>query len=233
MNTFIPAAVLGLMIGTASAADIGGLVEKVVATYGGKAGLEKIVAIREEGKVESTMGASGPGEQTRTFARPLKLRVEINRGPQSSEVRIVAGDKGWRNGKEATGASYEAMVLQAVRLDLPWELWLHRTNLVERASKEVDGHQVHVLELSLQNGLLVSAGIDPDSGRILFSSGQTGGGAANSATFETRYDEFRTVEGVLFAFKETNFAQGTKIAETHLSKIELLKSPPPSETFKP
>jgi hypothetical protein len=232
MKPFIPAAILCLFLGSASAADIPGLVEKVAAAYGGKASLEKIVAIREEGKVESTMGASGPGQQTRTFARPLKLRVEINRGPQSSEIRIVAGEKGWRNGKEATGAAYEGMVLQAVRLDLPWELWLHRTNLVERAAKEVNSHSLRVLELPLENGLTVSAGIDPESGQILYSSGKTSGGSTGSPTFETYYDEFRTVDGVLFAFKETNFAQGTKIAETRLSKIELLKAAP-TEAFKP
>jgi hypothetical protein len=37
---------------------------------------------------------------------------------------------------------------------------------------------------------------------------------------------------VLFAFKETNIAQGTKIAETVLSKVELLKAAP-TEAFKP
>jgi len=51
-------------------------------------------------------------------------------------------------------------------------------------------------------------------------------------TFETRYDDFRTVDGRLFAFKETNFASGTKTADIVLSKIELLKAPPPG-AFKP
>jgi alkylation response protein AidB-like acyl-CoA dehydrogenase len=57
----------------------------------------------------------------RVFARPTKLRVEIG----TNEVRLVDGPKGWRNGKEVRGMQYEAMVLQAVRLDLPWQLLAH------------------------------------------------------------------------------------------------------------
>jgi hypothetical protein len=44
--------------------------------------------------------------------------------------------------------------------------------------------------------------------------------------FETHYDDFRKVDGVLFAFKEINFASGTKTADTALNKIELLKAAP-------
>jgi len=44
--------------------------------------------------------------------------------------------------------------------------------------------------------------------------------------FETHYDDFRKADGLLFAFKEVNFASGTKTAETVLSKIELLKAAP-------
>ena len=51
-------------------------------------------------------------------------------------------------------------------------------------------------------------------------------------TFETAYDDLRKVEGVLFAFKEINTAQGTKTAETILSKIEILKEVP-EDTFRP
>jgi hypothetical protein len=46
------------------------------------------------------------------------------------------------------------------------------------------------------------------------------------------YDDFRTVDGRLFAFKETNCAGGTKTADIVLSKIELLKAPAPG-AFKP
>jgi hypothetical protein len=156
------------------------------------------------------------------------LRIQIGEGPKFSEVRVLNGAKGWRSGQEVTGVSYEAMVLQATRMDLPWLLMKNKTKLVDKGPLERDSRQLRLLELPLENGLSVSAGIDPMTGHILFSSGTTKTG---SMTFETAYDDLRTVDGVLFAFKETNVAQGTKTAETILSKIEILKQVP-EDAFK-
>ena len=50
--------------------------------------------------------------------------------------------------------------------------------------------------------------------------------------FETSYDDFRTVDGLLFAFKETNLAGGTKTADTTITTIQVLKAAPP-DVFKP
>jgi hypothetical protein len=211
------------------AENVGALVDKMVAAHGGQAALEKITAIREQGKVEATMRVGSSGPIVRTYARPSKLRIQIGAGPKFSEVRVVNGAKGWRNGQESTGVSYEAMVLQAARLDLPWLLMKNKSKLVDKGLQEHDGKRLQVLELTLENGLLVSVGIDPATGHILFSSGTTKTG---SMTFETAYDDFRTVDGVLFAFKESNMAQGTKTAETILSKIEILKEAP-ADAFRP
>jgi hypothetical protein len=108
-------------------------------------------------------------------------------------------------------------------------LMKNKTKLVDKGNVERDGRRLQVLELALENGLSVSAGIDPMTGHILFSSGTTKTG---SMTFETTYDDLRKVEGVLFAFKESNMAQGTKTAETILSKIEILKEAP-EDAFRP
>jgi hypothetical protein len=221
-------AFLGLVMAV-GAEDAGALVDKMVEVYGGQAVLEKVAAIREEGKVEATMRVGSSGPIVRTYARPSKLRIQIGEGPKFTEVRVVNGAKGWRNGQESTGVSYEAMVLQAARLDLPWMLMKLKTKLVDKGPVERDGKRLQVLELLLENGLSVSAGIDPVSGHILFSSGTTKTG---SMTFETAYDDFRKVEGVLFAYKESNMAQGTKTAETILSKIEILKEAP-ADAFRP
>jgi hypothetical protein len=212
----------------AAAEDVGVLVDKMVAAYGGQAALEKIGPIREEGKVEATMRVGSSGPIVRTYARPSKLRIQIGEGPKFNEVRVLNGANGWRNGQESKGVSYEAMVLQAARLDLPWLLLANKTKLVHKGAVERDGRQLQVLELPLESGS-VSAGLDATNGHILFSSGTTKTG---SMTFETAYDDFRTVEGRLFAFKETNIAQGTKTAETILSKIEILKEVP-GNTFEP
>jgi len=218
-----------LGLATAAAEDSGALIDKVVAAYGGSAALEKTAAIREEGRVEASMRVGSSGPIVRTYARDSKLRIQIGEPPKFTEVRVLDGTKGWRNGQESTGVSFEAMVLQAARLDLPWLLLKHKFKLVDKGSVERDGRQLRVLELPLENGLLVTAGIDATTGHILFSSGTT---KTSTMTFETAYADFRTVKGILFAFKETNLAQGTKTAETILSKIELLKKAP-EDAFKP
>jgi hypothetical protein len=217
------------LVTAAGAEEAGALVDKMVAAYGGHAALEKIAAIREEGRVEATMRVGSSGPIVRTYERPSKLRIQIGEGPKFTEVRVLNGAKGWRNSQEATGVSYEAMVLQAARLDLPWLLMKHKTKLVDNGPMERDGRRLQVLELPLENGLSVSAGIEPITGHILFSSGTTKTG---SMTFETAYDDLRTVAGVLFAFKEINMAQGTKTGETVLSKIEILKESP-GDAFRP
>jgi len=218
-----------ILLTAAGAEDLGTLVDKMVAAYGGEAALEKILAIREEGKVEATMRVGSSGPIVRTYARPSKLRIQIGEAAKPSEVRVLDGPKGWRNGKEAAGASYEAMVLQAARVDLPWMLMKHKAKLVDKGPLERDGHQLRLIELPLEGGLLLSAGIDPMTGHILFSSGTTKTGPM---TFETAYDDFRKVDGVTVAFKETNMAGGTKTAETTLSKVQFLEKVP-EELFKP
>jgi hypothetical protein len=212
--------------------DLDALVDKVVKAYGGREALEKFTALRETGRVEAAMGAARSVPTVRIYERPLKLRVEVGEASKTPEVRVLDGQKGWRNGKESTGMGYEAMVLQAVRLDLPFRLLSQRKVLVEKEPVDYQGKRVRVLELPLEHGLSVRAGIEPETGRILFSAGTTGSGPSGPTTFETRYDDFRTVEGRLFAFKETNFASGTKTADIVVSKIELLKAPP-DDAFKP
>ena len=54
-------------------------------------------------------------------------------------MRLLNGAKGWRNGQETSGVSYEAMVLQAARLDLPWLLLKYKTKLVDNGPVERDG----------------------------------------------------------------------------------------------
>ena len=230
---------LGLLVFCALAAraaaagdDLGALVDKIAGAYGGRTNLEDIAAVRETGRVEAAMRVGSSGPIVRTFARPLKLRVEIGDASKPTEVRVLDGATGWRNGKESTGVGYEAMVLQAVRLDLPFQLLSQRKVLVEKEPMDFEGKRLRVVELPLENGLSVRAGVGTETGRILFSTGTTRAGSTGPMTFETRYDNFRTVEGRLFAFKETNFAGGTKTAEIVLSKIELLKAAP-AGVFRP
>src|SRR5437899_661914 len=130
------------LVTAARAEDVAMLVDKMVTAYGGAAALEKVAAIREEGKLEGTMRPGSLGPVVRTFARPSKLRVEVGEGPKFTEVRVLDGATGWRDGKKVAGVSYEAMVLQAARLDLPWMLMKNKTKLVDKGAVEHDGRQL-------------------------------------------------------------------------------------------
>lgn len=213
---------------SAPGADVGSLMDKVADAYGGRVALEKIVAVRQTGTVQAAVRMGSSGSLVRLFARPQRLRVEVS----TNEVRLVDGPKGWRNGTEVTGIQYEAMVLQAVRLDLPWQLLAHKDKLVEKEPRDLAGKRLRVVQLPLENGLSVSAGIEPDTGRVLWSSSDSTGGSMGGMNFETDYDDFRKVDGLLFAFKEVNLVHGTKTADTTLTKIELLKAVP-KEAFEP
>jgi hypothetical protein len=216
-----------------AAEDLGPLLDKMAGAYGGRERLQKLVALRETGQVTAATKVGNSGMVVRTFARPLKLRVEVGDPAHPAEVRVLDGTNGWRNGKSDSGPGCDAMVLQAVRLDLPFQLLAHKAKLVEKEPMEYHGQRVRVVELPLENDLLVTCGIAPDSGRILFSTGQTAAGAMGRMKFETSYDDFRTVDGLLFAFKETNLAGGTKTADTTISTIQVLKTAPSPDQFKP
>ena len=217
-----------------AAEDLGPLLDKMAGAYGGRERLEKLVALRETGQVTAATKVGKSGMVVRTFARPLKLRVEVGDPAHPAEVRVLDGTNAWRNGKSATGPACDAMVLQAARLDLPFQLLTHQEKLVEKEPMDYHGGRVRVVELSLENDLLVTCGIAPDSGRILFSAGQTAAGEPmGRMKFETSYDDFRTVDGLLFAFKETNLAGGTKTADTTISTIQVLKAAPSPDIFKP
>jgi hypothetical protein len=221
-----------LAISRATAVDLGPLVEKVADAYGGRERLEKLAAIRETGTVTaaSQVGSSGP--IVRTFARPARLRIQVGQPEHPREVRVLDGAKGWRNGQAVTGMSYEAMLLQAIRLDLPFQLLTRQAKVVEKEPIDFQGKHLRVLELPLEHDLSVTAGIEPETGHILFSKGTTASGAMGRMTFETQYDDFHTVDGLLFAFKETNLAGGAKTADTILLSIEMLKTAP-EEAFQP
>src|SRR5262249_14028031 len=66
----------------------------------------------------------------------------------------------------------------------------------------------------LPSGLQLAVSVDPKTAHIVHSEGQLPG----PLRFATDYRDFRTVDGVLFAFSESNFASGQKTGETRLTK---------------
>jgi hypothetical protein len=208
------------------------LLAKTMKAYGGEEALRKAAAVRETGKVTSLLRGGMAGDLVREFERPDRLRVVIRYG-SDTEVRIFDGKTGWREGKVVTGPPLDAMVLQAARLGLPLVLLERKEKLVDRGISEVDGKDLRTLDLPLGNGLTLTVGIDPASGRIVRSSGAGGMGMGGKPLeFVTSYDDFRFVEGVLRPFREENYANGFVTGETILSRVVFPGSFDP-ETFRP
>ena len=132
------------------------------------------------------------------------------------------------------GAPLAAMILQAARLDLPALLAARGAQVKDaRHRSSSTGRRLRVLALEVAPGLVVEAGIDPATGRILRSRGRRAAGAGPPVEFVTTYSDFRTVDGVLVPFHEENWANGSKTTgETVLERVEFPREFPP-DLFRP
>ncbi len=230
----LPLAALAAPYPVSAGEGIGALLEKTVRAYGGEKVLSGVATVREVGRVDSRMRGV-EGELLRVFRYPGDLRVEIAYPGSGKEVRVLSGKKGWRQGRQVSGPPYDAMVLQAGRLALPRILLAAGRKVEDRGTAERGGKTVRVLSFPLAAGMSMQVEIDPDSGRILRSVGrsETGmGSMPGGIEFVTEYGDFRTVDGVLFAFREKNFAMGHHTGDTVLTRIEILGTPPEG-TFRP
>jgi hypothetical protein len=189
--------------------NLDNLIARVMTTYGGAAAWSKVTGFHETGTVIPAM-RPGEGKLTRDWQRPDKLRVEIVY-PTSTEVRVVDGDHGTQNGKDATGVGLDAMRLQAARLSLP-ELLIEKRETLRLLEDRV-------IEIPLAPSMTLTVEVDPESGHIIKSTGKSAG-----VEFSTSYADFRTVDGLLFAFREENSAAGMKTGTNQLAKIEVIRA---------
>lgn len=230
LPTVLLLAFLLLPAAAPAADDVGALVKRTIRAYGGEKALAAASACRQEGTVTSIMRGGREGRIVREFERPDRLRVRIDYGTES-ELRIYDGREGWRQGQAVTGPQLDAMVLQAARMALPWNLRERRKSLVDKGTVDRDGKELRVLQLPLGKGMTLDVEIDPSSGRILQSAGR-GQEGLHALEFITSYSDFREVAGILVPFREGNYANGVVTGETKLSDVDVAKSLPPG-TFRP
>lgn len=222
---------LGVPAPAAAGAPADALVEQILAAYGGREALAKVKAYRMEGTVTSVM--RGSGATVRTFERPDRLKIVIDY-PGRLETRILDRERGWRSNPDgaltvADDFLLTSMVLQAARANLPWILDERRAALVSLAP--MDGGKLRGLELPLGQGLALTAYVESATGRIVRSSGVLTS-PAMTTNFATDYSDFRAVDGVLFPFREANFASNQSTGETVITRIAV--NPPLTDAdFKP
>jgi hypothetical protein len=210
--------------------DAPALIRRCVEAYGGKVALARSAAVVHHGTVTSLLHPGVTGRIGRAYRRPGKLRVEVDFAGEG-EVRLLDGSRGWRQGEEAAGGQLASMILQAARLDLPSLLSAWQDRVEDRGTMDLEGKALRVLALSVAPGLAVEADLDPATGRILRSRGTSTGGPS-PLEFTTTYSDFRTVDGVLVPFHETNWANGKTTGETVLERVEL-PGTLPDDLFRP
>jgi hypothetical protein len=210
------------------------LIGRSIEAYGGEELLVGARRIFQEGTVTSTMRQGAGGRIVRLYERPVRLRVEIEYPGNESEVRILDGGRGWRNGGPVSGPMYQAMLLQAARLGLPAILIDFQASLQDLGEVERDGQRLRAVGLDFHQGLRVTVEIEPVSGRILRSEGTISGQDGRPVlTFATEYADFQDVDGFLVPFHEVNYAQGRRTGETRLDSVELLQEIPAGSFHPP
>lgn len=218
---------------TASAEEISALLQRTLDAYGGVELLSKVVAVRQRGEVHPKRRHVGEvAALLRLFQGAEQLRVEIAYSGGAPEVRVLDGPQGWRDAVAVSGPLRDSMAIQAARLALPLLLHERADALIDRGSVPGGGAARRKLELPLAGASSLLVEIDSESGRILRSVGRLSMGAGGAMEFVTEYSDFRKVGGVLFAFRERNFAGGMVTAETVLDTVELLDAAP-SGAFAP
>jgi hypothetical protein len=106
----LPLTVAGQDAGQPGAETVSTPVESLiilsVEAYGGEDALAGASRMIQTGTVTSTMRSGAEAEIVRLYERPVRLRVEIEYPGNESEVRILDGGRGWRNGVPASGPMY-------------------------------------------------------------------------------------------------------------------------------
>jgi hypothetical protein len=192
-------------------------IDQIVAAYGGADLWMEVESIRQEGRVSPTMRSRG-GLLLREFKRPDSLRVTIDYGSYVDE-RVVSGNRGTQDGEKVDGPELQAMILQAVRMDIPTILLTHRKDVVDRGGVKRGNARYRRLEIPLPDALTLILDVDPSSWRVVRSAGILRLPDGSTMAFETDYSEFRFVEGRLFAFREVSIAGGTVTGETLIENV--------------
>jgi len=206
--------------------EVDALLDKVAVAYGGEERLSAATAFEQYGETVSALFRQ-PGRVHRAFQYPDRLRIDIRYGANNNELRILAGAMAWKQGEPATGVPYSAMLLQAARLGMPNTLLDHRDSVRDAGTIiSRQGTTLRALELSFHGNLRLVAGIDPATGRILESRGIITAKRGQGMEFTAGYDDFRMIDGRLFAFRETHYAMGSEMGHTTLERIKIMHQLP-------
>lgn len=201
------------------------LVRRCMNAYGGSRARVRLGRVQVIGKVSSRLHPGETAAFARTFARGRGVRVEVTFPGSEPEVRVLDGARAFRYGEPAPRPVAAALQLEAARLDLPALLEDREAEVQDQGEVEHEGRKLRVLGLELAAGARIEAGIDPRSGRILYSRGLAPSGPRQLEVF-TVFRDFRTVDGVLVPFREEGYANGEATGDVVVRAVELLDEVP-------
>jgi hypothetical protein len=115
-----------------------------------------------------------------------------------------------------------------LRADIPGVFARYSDRFRELASDTINGQQLRVLELAWSPELTMRYWVHPENHRVLQSECRLSSGGMNMA-FLTRYDDFRTEQGVLLAHREENWAGASHVATTRIQGLRFQRHE--AETF--
>lgn len=207
------------------------LLEKVTTAYGGETVREGPKGIHHTGVTYSNMRKQ-EGQIIRTYQAPDRLRIEIQY-PDTEELRILNGPHAWKREQPMSKPFRDALMLQAMRMALPWSLLHGRAELRDLGMQELeDGQALRMLELPMNASMTIKVGVDPESGRIMRSLGAMTG-SMGVMEFGTVYEDFRTQDGRLYAAVEHHYVAGQPTGHTRIEQVEFLDTFPPESLFIP
>jgi hypothetical protein len=200
------------------------VIERNTQAIGGRAAIEAVNSI------EVDLHIVDPGFEVDgkyLAARPGRMRIDVMAGGKHVFTEAFDGDRGWQWKGEWTaiqGESPKATAALRHGVELPGKLFgLHelrpRGHRVDLAGREkIDGTDYYALRITLNDGYATRLYVDPKSWLITrrrdFRPLHVDVDPTPT-TIESRFSDFRKVNGVLFAFvgTDTDLATG-KVLET-------------------
>lgn len=199
------------------------LVQKIVQAYGGAQQIERVVSLNADGLINAQVrGASGTYK--RWLQRPRMLRVETSY-PATSEARILNGDLAWRISDGnlmmgVTGPSRLAMIYQYKQLDLPYGLLKGSYNLRYAGAETVGSVATEAVEAWDDEGPAIRMNVDTANHFIVKVTGSIVFGG-QTMTLAVEFSDFRPVDGTPLPFHINNYAGGTHISETIMTRYAI------------
>lgn len=206
------------LYGCPSSGGVEEVLGNVITTYGGEENLKKLNSYSQLWTMDA-LAKQDRGNDVRYVEQPGKLRVELFYEKNPAEQRIINGEKGYSASQgggqnEARGPQLSAMKIQRARMYSPLTL---KTKIASLTVRDEPGYKVLVLkegEVTTKYYVNVQTNLIDKVVGILSMGGQ-------NMEFVVEYSDFRTVEGVMVAYKENKFAMGMNTAQNTLKDLRL------------